>query len=142
MSELAAERQFDFWLGEWDLTWGDDSVATNRITALWDGKVIAENFADEVNGFYGKSHSAYNAQRGVWQQTWVDSNGTYLDFIGRFHNNKMELRKEFERDGKPIILRMVWRDISAEAFEWDWQRSEDGGATWATQWQIHYRRKK
>jgi hypothetical protein len=37
---------------------------------------------------------------------------------------------------------MVWRDISAEAFEWDWQRSEDDGETWATQWQIHYRRKK
>ena len=93
-----------------DLTWGDDGKATNHITALWDGKVIRA--ADEVNGFYGRSLSAYHAQRGVWQQTWVDSNGTYLDFIGRFHDDKMELRMETERDGKPLILRMVWRDIS------------------------------
>jgi hypothetical protein len=140
MNDLAPERQFDFWLGEWALTWAQGGVATNRIVALWDGRVIQENFADTITGFYGISHSAYNAQRGVWQQTWVDSNGSYLDFVGQFKDGRMELRKAIERDGEAMILRMVWRDIAANSFEWDWQRSTDDGVTWETMWHIHYQR--
>jgi len=40
------EKQFDFWLGEWDCTWGDDGKATNHIQRIMDNKVIQENFTN------------------------------------------------------------------------------------------------
>ena len=31
------ETQFDFWLGEWDCTWGDDGAGRNRVERILDG---------------------------------------------------------------------------------------------------------
>jgi hypothetical protein len=36
---------------------------------------------------------------------------------------------------------MVWYDIEEQQFNWNWDRSDDGGQTWRTLWQIHYTRK-
>jgi hypothetical protein len=35
---------------------------------------------------------------------------------------------------------MVFSDIDEDAFHWRWERSSDGGATWAPLWTIEYRR--
>jgi hypothetical protein len=35
--ELSPERQFDFWLGTWDVSWGEDGGGTNRVELLFDG---------------------------------------------------------------------------------------------------------
>lgn len=43
-SEPAEARQFDFWLGDWALSWGNGATGTNQITAILDGHVIRENF--------------------------------------------------------------------------------------------------
>ncbi len=42
--KASAASQFDFWLGEWELTWGDSGRGSNTITAILDSMVIAENF--------------------------------------------------------------------------------------------------
>ena len=36
------EQQFDFWLGEWDVSWGEGQGGTNRVDKILDGKVIRE----------------------------------------------------------------------------------------------------
>ena len=54
-------RQFDFWLGEWDVSWGDGQHSTNRVEATLGGCVIQENFdgrpadpyADDLLQHYG-----------------------------------------------------------------------------------------
>jgi hypothetical protein len=38
------ENQFDFWLGEWDVTWGEDGKGENHILRIMDDKIIQENF--------------------------------------------------------------------------------------------------
>jgi hypothetical protein len=35
---------------------------------------------------------------------------------------------------------MVWLDVTADAFRWQWQRSADGGSSWDVVWEIDYRR--
>ena len=83
-------RQFDFWLGEWDLTWGESGRGINRITAVLDNRVIQEEFdGTPSTPLRGLSVSTYNAQMGKWQQTWVDNTGSYLDFVGEFVDGKM-----------------------------------------------------
>ena len=35
---------------------------------------------------------------------------------------------------------MVFSDLKPASLRWQWQRTLDGGATWATLWDIHYER--
>ena len=37
---------------------------------------------------------------------------------------------------------MVFRDVKPASLKWLWQRSDDGGATWKTTWEIDYVRVK
>ena len=141
-NEAAALRQFDFWLGDWDLTWGEAGKGTNRITAVLDNRVIQEQFdGTPSTPLQGLSVSTYNTQLGKWQQTWVDNSGSYLDFVGEFADGKMVLSREAVLEGKPIQQRMVWHNITELALDWNWERSEDGGETWQVMWHIRYQRK-
>ena len=45
------------------------------------------------------------------------------------------------RNGKAVTLRMVFFHVAADAFDWRWERSADGGKTWTVLWSIHYTRK-
>jgi hypothetical protein len=37
---------------------------------------------------------------------------------------------------------MVYKNISADSFDWSWEQSKDGGQSWMVIWPIHYSRKK
>src|SRR3979490_1138683 len=46
----AQQKQLDFWIGEWDLTWpgqkaGETGHGTNSITRILDGCVVHETFS-------------------------------------------------------------------------------------------------
>jgi hypothetical protein len=137
-------KQFDFWLGEWDLRWGDDGArGTNVITRILDNCIIHEHFnGGDSMPLRGMSYSAYDPETGKWRQTWVDNNGTYLDFTGGMTDGKMILERSFTRAGKILQQRMIFRDIRTDSLVWDWQLSEDNGKTWQTTWQIHYQRRQ
>ena len=143
-SEMDAPEyhQLDFWLGEWDVSWGDGQQGTNRVDRILDGRVIWENFdGGPAMPFRGMSVSAYNPKIGLWQQTWVDTEGTYWHFIGEFRDGRMIFATDDIADGKPVKLRMVFYNIQPDELDWDWERSDDGGETWELRWKIHYRRK-
>ena len=133
------ENQFDFWLGEWEAAWGGDGKGMNHVERILDGKVVQEDF--NAPDLHGISISVYDPERKLWCQTWVDNNGTYLDFTGRFENGKMILWRDAIVGGKQCKQRMVWYNIEEAQFEWNWERSDDGGSTWRTLWQIKYTRK-
>ena len=125
--------EFDFWVGEWEARWGEEGRGRNSITKELDGKVVFERFeSPQLNGI---SVSVQCAD-GVWRQTWVDSDGNYLDFEGGPDGEAMELR----RAANGSVFRMRWHDVERDAFRWDWERSDDGGATWEPLWQIAYTR--
>ena len=134
------ENQFDFWLGEWSVIWGEDGKGTNHIERILDGKIIQENFI--APDLHGMSVSSYDPERGLWCQTWVDNNGTYLDFTGKFEDNRMILSRDALVKGQACKQRMVWSDIQENRLEWNWERSDDNGKSWRVLWQIHYTRKK
>ena len=133
------EKQFDFWLGEWDVTWGEDGKGTNHIERILDGKIIQENFS--APDLKGMSVSSYDPERGLWRQTWVDNSGSYLDFTGKFENGKMILSRDAIVKGQACNQRMVWHNIEADKFDWNWERTDDGGSTWRVLWQIKYTRR-
>lgn len=134
-------RQLDFWLGDWDLTW-KGGKGTNKITRILDGCIVQEAFRMVEGGtLVGHSVSTYDPNAKQWKQTWVDNTGAYLDFTGEHNGETMTLRREFVRNGRTIQQRMVFSDITEDAFTWDWQSSIDGGTSWRTNWQIEYKRR-
>lgn len=136
-------NQFDFWVGEWDATWSDTLHGSNNITKDYGGCVIIEHFDSAPAGqFKGMSVSTYNVKTGNWQQTWVDNNGAYLDFVGGWDGSQMVLSRSFERNDSTIYQRMVWHDIAENSFLWNWENSLDNGQTWNLLWQIDYQRKE
>ncbi|MGI9608678.1 MAG: DUF1579 family protein [Acidimicrobiia bacterium] len=142
--------EFDFWLGEWELSWpaeqtggesGDRSGGSNVIDRLFGTCVVRESFATADDSYRGRSLSVYDLESGTWRQTWVDSSGGYLLFAGAWDGQTMELRTdEVIREDVPTISRMVFRDIEADSLAWDWQSSIDGGQSWSDVWTISYRR--
>lgn len=136
-------RAFDFWTGEWDLTWsgkdGQTVTGKNLVRAILDSCVIEENFTGP--DLRGKSVSVFNKRRGIWQQTWVDNNGGYLDFTGGFSGGKMVLSRSADTPQGKRLQRMTWYNIAPDSLDWNWEISADEGATWKLAWHIHYRRK-
>ncbi|MGH2592089.1 MAG: hypothetical protein ACRDGG_01105 [Anaerolineae bacterium] len=141
LSSPPEARQFDFWIGEWNLTWAEGGRGANSIRAILNRRVTLENFdGSPSTPLQGMSVSTYNPRLGKWQQTWVDNQGSYLDFVGEFKDGKMALQREAVIDGEEIVQRMVWYNITRDELEWNWERSDDRGRTWKVLWHIHYRR--
>jgi hypothetical protein len=134
-------RQFDFWIGEWDVVWQGGS-GTNVIRSTLGGHVIEEQFRSEAPPLHGMSVSVYNPQLRKWQQTWVDNHGSYLDLIGEYQDGAMSLGMKRIVNGQPVRMRMLFYNIATDQLDWNWERSDDDGRTWQLLWQIHYTRKQ
>lgn len=64
---LPGARQFDFWIGEWNLSWAEGGKGRNSIQAVLEGQVILESFeAQQSPTFQGMSVSVYNDALGKW----------------------------------------------------------------------------
>jgi len=138
--DLAPESQLDFWLGHWDVRWGEDKQGTNQVERILDGKVIQENFDGNPGvPFKGKSVSVYHHASGQWKQTWVDSEGNYWDFRGGPDGDTFILTTEDLHEGQPIYLRMVFYNIAQNELDWVWESSKDR-QTWERRWHLHYTR--
>lgn len=138
-------KQMDFWLGDWDASWtmnGKPGHGRNRITKILGGCVVLEEFSAPGMPLEGRSWSMYDAASGRWKQTWVDDGGSYLDFAGAEVDGRRVFARDAVRNGKAFKQRMVFTDVKPDAFKWLWQRSDDGGTTWRTTWEIDYRRVK
>jgi hypothetical protein len=141
-------KQFDFWLGKWDLEWkgpkGEVQRGTNHITRILDGCVVRESFDGGKDlPLIGQSYSMFDGNSGMWKQTWVDNQGSYLDFTGEMKDGKMTLSREFtNRQGKQVMQRMVFFNIKKDSLDWNWENSTDSGKTWNLVWYISYTRKK
>src|SRR5947209_17234110 len=133
---LPQQKQFEFWVGEWDLTWpgekaGEIGHGTNSIRRIMDGCVVQENFSGANSmPMRGTSVSVFDARTGKWKQTWVDNEGGYLDFIGEFKDGQMILQREGIRpDGSKVLQRMVWENICAGQSDRIGEAAGKGGET-------------
>lgn len=136
-------NEFDFWVGDWSLTWGDSGQGSNSITRDYDGCVIIERFNGSPSiALRGMSVSTVSPETGNWHQTWVDNSGAYLDFVGGLRGERMVLQRDGSRQGKGVKHRMVWYNISDDSLDWNWEQSTDDGQTWNVLWHIYYERKE
>jgi len=143
-------RQFDFWIGEWDVYAKNGKQAgDSKIDLILDSCIILENWksANVSQGVYyaGKSFNTYNSTTKQWQQTWVDNVGGTTEFLeGHFENNKMIfLTKPFQVGKDTLaIRRLTFYNLDANKVRQFGEITKDNGATWSTEYDLEYRRKK
>jgi len=134
---------FDFWIGEWDLAWQGGS-GTNTIAHEPGPWVVRESFEDAASGFQGGSLTVWSRERKRWRQVWMDNQGAFLIFEGRWEDDQMVLHLINPEDtpNPDRLSRMRWHDITDDALVWTYEGSDDDGATWSTLWEINYTRRQ
>jgi hypothetical protein len=131
---LPEDRQFDFWLGDWNLTEitprGDVFQGTNNITSDDAGCVLEEDYR---SGGQGRSVSLYSRIDGRWHQTYIDSMGNRLILIGSFEGGRMLLNAG--------ATRSYWQPVDGNTVRFVQEQSRDGGQTWTPYFDSRYTRR-
>jgi hypothetical protein len=69
----AGSRQFDFWVGKWDVIGKTGAhAATSIISSEMDGCLVMEDYVQDNGVYNGRSLSVYDPNTGHWYQTFVD----------------------------------------------------------------------
>lgn len=135
-------RQFDFWLGEWDVTNPAGRLTgTSRIESIAAGAGLLENWTG-ASGYTGRSLNAWNAAKKQWQQYWVGSDGNVLELSGGLVAGRMVLAATHEVAGRPRTERITWTPNADGTVRQHWEQSVDGGKTWTTAFDGLYRKKR
>lgn len=134
-------RQFDFWLGDWDVFDRGASTpsARARVTSEFDGCVVREVY-DQVDGLHGESLSSYDAKAGQWQQTWVTNRGQLLVIHGKRDGTALAFDGWTREGVKETLVRARWVP-DAEGVRETAERSTDGGRTWTPWFDVVFRKR-
>jgi len=136
-----ATRQFDFWIGDWNVTVGGKPAGTNQITVEEDGCVLHEHWKGSRGGT-GQSFNFYDQQKGEWHQVWISNQGNFLHLVGRFADNRLVLEGSAPgADGQPQPQRLTFVRNDDGTVRQLWEASADTGRTWAVVFDGLYRRK-
>ena len=125
-------RQFDFWLGDWEVTNAQGTVVgTNTIRKILNGCVLHEHWRGAAGGS-GQSHNIYTLETGKWHQTWVDDKGQLLLLDGGLDDQgRMVLRGEtVSEEGANVIDEITWERAEGDRVRQVWRKSTDGGTNW------------
>ena len=132
-------RQFDFWLGEWEVFLpGGKKAGDSRIESIAAGCALLENWSGN-GGFSGKSVNMYDRIDQRWHQSWVDSSGSRLDLAGVFAEKRMVLSSAAKAGP---LQRIAWSVNDDGSVRQLWEASSDEGKTWAVQFDGKYVRRK
>jgi hypothetical protein len=144
------QHDFDFELGTWKIhlkrlphpltgstTWVefDGTTVTGRV---WNGRAELEQFdADGQAGHIeGLTLRLYNPQSHQWSLYWANSKDGVLDqpTVGEFKNGRGEFFDQEPFNGRAILVRYIWSDITGNSAHFEQSFSEDGGKTWEVNW--------
>jgi hypothetical protein len=133
-------RQFDFWVGDWQVHRPDGSFAgLNRITLEYGGCVVHEHYATG-SGFSGESLNTYDVARKLWHQTWVDDSGLLLILDGHWNGKSMVLEGAAPgAGGISTKQRITWSPNADGSVRQLWEAA-DGKGTWVVVFDGRYRK--
>jgi hypothetical protein len=140
--DTAEHRQFDFWIGRWDVTDHGKVIATSVIERIADGCALLENYT-QADGYSGKSINFYDAALKRWRQQWADSSGNSSEWQGELREGAMRFDGEAHRgDGVRVTRNMTFTPLADGSVRQASDRSPDGGKTWLPGYDFVYVRKQ
>jgi tetratricopeptide (TPR) repeat protein len=139
----AAAREFDFWIGTWDvMTLQGQKAGVNVIQPFAEGCGLMENWT-ATQGGNGKSINYYDASTQKWYQHWIGSGGGAMRYSGGFKNGALVYEAETTNaNGNKVLHRLTFsrnEDNSVRQFA---EASNDDGKTWTVSYDFKYVRAK
>jgi len=136
-------RQFDFWVGDWDVYNAKGvKVGANKIELLLDGHLIQETWTSAKGGT-GRSLNYFDPKSGTWKQNWVDDKGGIVRYEGSVKDGAMHFSGEsINAKGEVEIARVTLEPMSDGRVHHLIEHSKDGGKTWFIYFDGTYVRKK
>ena len=139
-----AFSRFDFWAGDWVVRDSTGKViGSNQVTRDVGGCGLHEHWRSQ-NGEIGESFSAYSPFDRKWHQMYVGSGGYSFVMSGAFDGDRLVMftaPRPSMRDPKiEVVERWTWTPIDASRLRQRAEMSNDGGATWKTQFNGVYER--
>jgi tetratricopeptide (TPR) repeat protein len=132
-------RQFDFWIGEWDVynpTGRKDG--TSVIQRIANGCGILENWTGAIGGS-GKSINFYDPQVGKWFQYWIGADGNPQRFSGVYRNGAIRYEGgPSTLNGKSVLRRLTFFNVDANTIRQLAEQSDDDGKTWTIGYDYKY----
>jgi hypothetical protein len=136
-------RQFDFWLGEWDVDGGQDGktpVGKSTITSIAKGCALHENWRSAQGGD-GQSLNVYDKAKGKWTQFWIGADGVILRLEGGLQKNAMVLEGLLNMPNDKVQLqRITWTPMADGRVSQRWEISDDDGKNWTVSFIGYYRK--
>lgn len=145
-ADTPENRQFDFWVGEWNVetTQGGVPAGQSKIELILGDCVVQENWQSNGNPYSGKSYNMYNAALKRWEQYWVDNSAGNIFFYGGLKDGVMDYwTDEIPQTGGPALKRhLQFFKLGPDKVRQFSQGSTDGGKTWKPEYDFTYIRKK
>jgi hypothetical protein len=155
-TDQSTQHDFDFNFGTWKThvmrlqhplssshTWLEyDGIST--VSKVWNGR--ASLFELEVSGPAGPIEGVglrlYNPKSRQWSLNWASSSDGTMQppMIGEFRNGRGEFYDEESFNGRAILVRNGFADITSNSSRFEQAFSADGAATWETNWIMTFTR--
>jgi hypothetical protein len=146
-------HDFDFLNGRWtlhlkrmlhpltgDTTWVEyDGTAQARSIMGGLGQIDEFDANDPTTHQHlaGLTLRLYNTKTGEWSLYYANAANGKVSLpptVGHFTNGRGEFYDHEEYNGRPIIVRFIWSDITPQSARFEQAFSADGGKTWETNW--------
>jgi hypothetical protein len=152
-TEHDGRHDFDFEIGTWKIhlkrldhrlagstNWVEfDGTSVTR--KVWDGRADLEEFeTDSPTGGHieGLTLRLYDPQTRQWSLYWATSKSGAMGAptIGEFKNGRGEFfdTEPSGPNGRSILCRFVWSEITPNSAHFEQSFSDDGGKTWEVNW--------
>jgi hypothetical protein len=146
-------HDFDFLIGDWKahVRRLPERLVDSNKWVTYDGisnhkKVLGSNanFEEfEVDSpeshlhIRGQTLRLYNAESKQWRIYLVDVDKGTIDFppvVGQFTGKRGEFHNQQVWEGRTVLVRYVWLDLSPTSARMEQSFSDDGGKTWEVNW--------
>jgi hypothetical protein len=145
------QHDFDYELGSWKIhlkrlvhpltgstTWVEfDGTSVTR--NIWDGRGQIEEFETDGSSGHveGLTLRLYNPQSRQWNLYWANSKDGVVDGppqVGEFNHGRGEFFAQDTFNGRAILIRYFWSEITPNSAHFEQSFSEDGGKSWEVNW--------
>ena len=149
-TERDGQHDFDFEIGTWKThltrlqhpltgsTAWIDYEGTSVVRKVWNGRanLVELNVDGAAGHIQGLSLRLYNPKSHQWSLNYANASGGALGqpTIGEFKNGRGEFYDQEPFNGRVILVRNVWSDITPASCRFEQAFSEDGGKTWEVNW--------
>lgn len=138
-----AFRQFDFWLGEWDVHVAGGALAGhNLITSEQRGCYLNESWTSATGGT-GSSINYLDRATDEWVQIWNDASGNQIHIRGGLTDNGMFMEGtiHYVASNSTLPFRALWTPLEDGRVRQFFEQSNDDGKTWVAWFEGFYSRK-